>query len=117
MHRPWPGASTSQKPDWPDTLTGVPRQVYEVWKETLQPLGYGLKAEIVDWPTGSAWRSGPVPDVEVRPQAGSGQCVGTTGEGAMSKNKKTKAQSDPGFETSPKAAGQRPRAEEGRLRA
>ena len=37
---------------WPDTLIGQPRQVYEVWKEHLQPLGYHLKALIVDWPHG-----------------------------------------------------------------
>jgi hypothetical protein len=37
---------------WPDTLVGLPRQVYEVWKEKLQPLGYHLKAMIIDWPGG-----------------------------------------------------------------
>lgn len=37
---------------WPDTLQGLPRQVYEVWKEKLQPLGYRLKAAIIDWPEG-----------------------------------------------------------------
>jgi hypothetical protein len=37
---------------WPDTLTGVARQIYEVWKEHLQPLGYKLRALIVDWPQG-----------------------------------------------------------------
>jgi hypothetical protein len=45
-------AINQSEPDWPDTLTGLPRQAYEVWKETLQPLGYGFKAEIVDWPDG-----------------------------------------------------------------
>ncbi|ACK50140.1 conserved hypothetical protein [Methylocella silvestris BL2] len=37
---------------WPDTLVGAPRQFYELWKADLQPLGYGLKAMIVDWPAG-----------------------------------------------------------------
>jgi hypothetical protein len=37
---------------WPDTLVGVPRQLYEIWKEKLQPLGYHLKAMIIDWPGG-----------------------------------------------------------------
>lgn len=37
---------------WPETLIGRPRQVYETWKEHLQPLGYHLKAQIVDWPQG-----------------------------------------------------------------
>ena len=51
-------ALNQSEPDWPATLTGVPRQVYEVWKETLQPLGYGLKAEIVDWPEGLPGEAG-----------------------------------------------------------
>lgn len=38
--------------DWPDTLLGRPHKVYEFWKEHLQPLGYRLKAQIVDWPHG-----------------------------------------------------------------
>lgn len=37
---------------WPETLIGKPHQVYLVWKEHLQPLGYHLKAQIVDWPDG-----------------------------------------------------------------
>jgi hypothetical protein len=37
---------------WPDTLVGLPRQVYEIWKEKLQPLGYHLKAMIIEWPGG-----------------------------------------------------------------
>jgi hypothetical protein len=37
---------------WPETLVGAPRSVYEIWKEKLEPLGYHLKAMIVDWPEG-----------------------------------------------------------------
>ncbi|MFK8252493.1 hypothetical protein [Ancylobacter terrae] len=37
---------------WPDTLTGRPRQAYELWRDHLKPAGYGLKAMIVDWPNG-----------------------------------------------------------------
>lgn len=37
---------------WPDTLQGLPRQAYEVWRDKLQPRGYRLKAMIVDWPDG-----------------------------------------------------------------
>ena len=47
------GRSINQaEPGWPDTLIGQPRVIYEVWKEHLQPLGYHLKALIVDWPEG-----------------------------------------------------------------
>jgi hypothetical protein len=40
------------EPGWPETLQGRPRQGYLTWKEKLQPLGYHLKAQIVDWPNG-----------------------------------------------------------------
>jgi hypothetical protein len=37
---------------WPDTLTGRPRQAYELWRDRLKPSGFGLAAMIVDWPKG-----------------------------------------------------------------
>ena len=40
------------EPGWPDTLVGVPRQFYEVWKEKLEPAGFRLKAMIIEWPNG-----------------------------------------------------------------
>jgi len=40
------------EPGWPDTLQGLPRQAYLTWKEKLQPLGYKLSAQIIDWPEG-----------------------------------------------------------------
>jgi hypothetical protein len=51
-------AINQSEPGWPDTLTAVPRQVYDIWKEKLQPLGYGLKAEIVEWPAGLPGEAG-----------------------------------------------------------
>jgi hypothetical protein len=38
--------------DWPDTLTGRPRQAYEFWRDQLRPAGYRLNAMIVEWPRG-----------------------------------------------------------------
>ncbi|WID94877.1 hypothetical protein QO058_18900 [Bosea vestrisii] len=38
--------------DWPETLTGRPRQAYEFWKDHLQPAKYKLRALIIDWPGG-----------------------------------------------------------------
>jgi hypothetical protein len=38
--------------DWPETLTGRPRQAYEFWRDQLRPAGYRLKALIVEWPGG-----------------------------------------------------------------
>lgn len=37
---------------WPETLSGLPRQAYEIWQEYLAPLDYKLRALIVDWPNG-----------------------------------------------------------------
>ena len=37
---------------WPDTLTGRPRQAYELWRDYLRQGHYKLKAMIVDWPNG-----------------------------------------------------------------
>lgn len=38
--------------DWPETLDGRPKQFYEIWKEELQPRGYRLSAEVLDYPDG-----------------------------------------------------------------
>jgi hypothetical protein len=37
---------------WPETLRGRPRRAYEFWKEKLQPLGYGVRVQIIEWPEG-----------------------------------------------------------------
>jgi hypothetical protein len=37
---------------WEETLTGLPREIVLFWKKFLQPKGYRLKAQIVDWPNG-----------------------------------------------------------------
>ena len=38
--------------DWPETLTGRPRQAYELWRNHLRPAGFRLSAMIVEWPGG-----------------------------------------------------------------
>jgi hypothetical protein len=38
--------------DWPDSLTGRPRQAYELWRDHLRDGGYRLKAMIIEWPGG-----------------------------------------------------------------
>ncbi|GGF69807.1 hypothetical protein GCM10007301_31880 [Azorhizobium oxalatiphilum] len=38
--------------NWPDSLTGRPRQAYEFWRDHLQPANFKLRAMIVDWPEG-----------------------------------------------------------------
>ncbi|WP_395667221.1 hypothetical protein [Methylocella sp.] len=37
---------------WPDTLTGRPRQAYELWRDHLKPSHYRLKAMVIEWPHG-----------------------------------------------------------------
>ncbi len=37
---------------WPDTLTGRPRQAYELWRDHLRDAHYKLKAMVIDWPGG-----------------------------------------------------------------
>lgn len=40
------------EPDWPQTLEGRPKAAYEFWRDHLHPLGFGLKAEVLDYPGG-----------------------------------------------------------------
>jgi hypothetical protein len=40
------------EPDWPETLTGFARRAYEFWQKELQPQGYKLRAQILDFPGG-----------------------------------------------------------------
>jgi hypothetical protein len=45
-------AINQQEKGWEQTLTGVPKEVYELWSRHFRPRGYKLKAEIVDFPGG-----------------------------------------------------------------
>jgi hypothetical protein len=38
--------------NWPETLTGRPRQAYELWRDQLRAAGFALSAMIVEWPGG-----------------------------------------------------------------
>ena len=40
------------EPDWPKTLTGFAKRAYEFWQEELEPQGYKLSAQIMDFPGG-----------------------------------------------------------------
>lgn len=39
-------------PDWPATLVGFAQRAYEFYKTELQPNGYRLRAEIINFPGG-----------------------------------------------------------------
>ncbi len=45
-------AINNSEEGWPDTLIGATRQFHDIWKDKLHPLGYRLKAFIVEWPHG-----------------------------------------------------------------
>src|SRR5262249_58574875 len=45
-------AINQQEAGWEKTLTGLPKELFEFWKQYLQPKGYRIKLQIVDWPDG-----------------------------------------------------------------
>jgi hypothetical protein len=45
-------AINNADPSWPETLTGRPRQAFELWRDQLRPAGFRLSAMIIDWPGG-----------------------------------------------------------------
>lgn len=45
-------AINNSEPDWDKTLQGRPRLGYEFWRDHLKPLGFGLKAEVLEYPGG-----------------------------------------------------------------
>lgn len=42
----------NSEPDWPQTLEGRPKAGYEFWHDHLRPLGFALKAEVLEYPGG-----------------------------------------------------------------
>jgi hypothetical protein len=45
-------AINNADPAWPETLTGRPRQAYELWRDQLRQAGFRLSALIIEWPGG-----------------------------------------------------------------
>jgi len=37
---------------WSETLTGVPKEIYQLWDRHFREKGYKLRAEIIDFPNG-----------------------------------------------------------------
>ena len=42
----------NSEPGWEETLEGRPKAGYEFWHDHLRPLGFGLKAEVLEYPGG-----------------------------------------------------------------
>jgi len=45
-------AINSFDPDWPESLTGFAKRAFEFWQKELQPQGYKVRAQIMDFPGG-----------------------------------------------------------------
>jgi hypothetical protein len=45
-------AINQQEPGWEKTLTGVPKEIYQLWDKYFRPRGYKLRVQIVDFPGG-----------------------------------------------------------------
>ncbi len=45
-------AINQMEPGWENTLTGVPKEIYELWRRHLRDRGYKLRVQIVDFPGG-----------------------------------------------------------------
>jgi hypothetical protein len=45
-------AINQQEKGWEETLTGLPKEIFEFWKKHMQPRGYRIRFQIVDWPGG-----------------------------------------------------------------
>jgi hypothetical protein len=45
-------AINQQEPGWEQTLTGLPKELYDFWDKQLRPLGYKLRCQIIDFPGG-----------------------------------------------------------------
>ena len=45
-------AINNSEPNWPETLTGFAKRAYEFFLKELQPKGYKVRAQIMDFPGG-----------------------------------------------------------------
>ena len=45
-------AIIQQEAGWENTLTGVPKEIYQLWAKYFHPRGYKLRVEIIDYPGG-----------------------------------------------------------------
>jgi hypothetical protein len=37
---------------WENTLTGIPKEIYQLWSDYLKPRGYRIRYQIIDFPGG-----------------------------------------------------------------
>jgi len=41
-----------QEAGWENTLTGIPKEIYQLWADYLKPRGYRIRYEIIEFPGG-----------------------------------------------------------------
>ena len=45
-------AINQRTPGWEKTLTGIPREIHQLWSDYLKPRGYRILYQIIDFPGG-----------------------------------------------------------------
>src|SRR3979490_735687 len=45
-------AINQQEAGWEKTLTGIPKEIFQLWADYLQPRGYRIRYQIIDFPGG-----------------------------------------------------------------
>jgi hypothetical protein len=45
-------AINQAEPGWENTLTGIPKEIFQLWKDHLQLRGYKIRYQILDFPGG-----------------------------------------------------------------
>mgnify|MGYP001067150129 CR=1 FL=1 len=45
-------AINQQEKGWENTLTGIPKEIFQLWADYLKPRGYRISYEIIDFPGG-----------------------------------------------------------------
>jgi hypothetical protein len=45
-------AINQMEPGWENTLTGIPKEIYQLWTDYLKPRGYRIGYQIIDYPGG-----------------------------------------------------------------
>jgi hypothetical protein len=45
-------AINQQEPGWEKTLTGIPREIFQLWVDYLEPRGYRIGYQTIDYPGG-----------------------------------------------------------------
>jgi len=46
-------AINQMQPGWQKTLTGIPLEIFQLWSDHLEPRGYRIKYQIIDFPGGA----------------------------------------------------------------